>query len=119
MKPRIRRTIATLLAASTLSLSLPAPAAIVGDASAATHRERVERLLIQRGVEPAQAAGRAAALTEEEASRLAAEIDALPAGASAGIGMAFLLVAYVIAGVVVLAISGAKALGSSAKPPRY
>jgi hypothetical protein len=119
MKAQIRRTIASLLVASTLSLSLPAPAAIVSDASAATHRERVELLLIQRGVEPALAAGRAAALTNEEASRMAAEIDALPAGASAGIGALFLLVAYVIAGVVVLAIKGASALGKSAKPPRY
>ena len=119
MKSRIRRTIASLLAASTLSLSLPAPAAIVGHASSATHRERVELLLVQRGVEPAQAAGRAAALTDEEARQLAAEIDALPAGASAGIGVAVLLVAYVIAGVVALAFKGASALGSSAKPPKY
>jgi len=119
VKSPIRRTIATLLAASTLSLSLPAPAAIVGDASTATHRERVEFLLIQRGVEPAQAAARTAALTNEEARRMAAEIDALPAGASAGIGALFLLAAYAIAGVVVLAIEGASALGKSAKPPRY
>jgi hypothetical protein len=60
--------------------------------AAEQHTQRVERLqqmlaredvaheLVQRGVDPAAASERVAALTEEELAKVAGQIDSLPAG---------------------------------------
>jgi len=83
MNPAARRAVAALLVVPVLSLALPAPAR-AGEAfavPAAAQRALVQRLLVEQGVDGRAAALRAMALTDEEAARLAADFDDLPAGA--------------------------------------
>jgi hypothetical protein len=104
MNTRLRRTIASVAVSALVAASIPAPAS-AGEFSSViwlTDRERVELLLTEHGVQPAEARARAAALTDDEATRLAAEIDALPAGGDAVdnmfnyvVGMFVLIVAVV------------------------
>ena len=97
MSNRFKRSISSIAAAALLATSVPAPA-YANKASAAASlavRERVETLLVNRGVQLAEARARAAALTDEEASRVAAEMDALPAGAGVAGLMALVVLAYV------------------------
>jgi hypothetical protein len=85
MKRTLRHTIASIVVSTALASSLP-PTVYAGEFSSViwlTDRERVELLLTEHGVQAAEARARAAALTDEEATRLAAEIDALPAGGDA------------------------------------
>lgn len=125
MKSKLRHSIASVLIVSVLSMGLPAPAhaGIVGTEAAASReriavvldREEVRTRLAAYGVDPAEAKARVAALTDEEATRLAAEIDALPAGGNVLVVLTFVVyvVAYLIAAVVVLAIRAAKSNGSA------
>jgi len=91
----LRRFIASLLIVSLagLGFSVPAQAALVAtDAAAASaERSRISTLLDRAdvraqlqayGVEPADVKARVAALTDEEAAQLAAQLDSLPAGGS-------------------------------------
>jgi hypothetical protein len=93
MKDRLRRIIAGLLIVCMggLAAPLPALAGIVSTDSviAGAERERLagllERIEVQArlqtlGVDPASAKARVAALSDEEAARLAAQLDELPAG---------------------------------------
>lgn len=93
MASRLRRIIAGLLVVCIggLSAPLPALAGIVSTDSviAGAERERLagllERVEVQTrlqslGVDPASAKARVAALSDEEAARLAAQMDELPAG---------------------------------------
>jgi len=96
MKSALRRSIAALVAVSLLASALPA-GALERDASLDATRQRVATLLVEHGVDAREAHERAAALTDEEASRVAAEFDKLPAGgnpaaAIAAIGYAFIFV---------------------------
>lgn len=115
MKRTIRRLLAVLLSASVLVSSLPA-AARVADTPADLARQRVELLLVENGVQASDARARAAALTDDEALRVAAEFDRLPAG-----GFVQVIPALVMAGVMVIkvAVMGivalAQLLGSIAK----
>lgn len=101
-----RRVIAAIAAACVLATSLPAaaqPAALPSivtteEAITVSVQQRVGELLARaevrealaaRGVEPAQVEARVAALTDNEAQQLAAELDRLPAGASSIIGVLF------------------------------
>lgn len=105
----LRRTLAGLLVGPLLALGLPIPAqaGIVGTDPAHLDRARIERLaeraLIERGVDPGQARARAAALTDEEVARIAAEIDKLPAGADGGVFLAT-VVMYAVVAVAALAV---------------
>jgi len=95
MTGRIRRIVASFLIVCLGGLSVPSPA-LAGIVSteqslAGADRDRVAALLERPearerlqalGVSPAEARARVAALSDEEAARLAAEIDALPAGGS-------------------------------------
>lgn len=51
---------------------------------AALSREDVQAALVARGVDPAQAQDRVAALTDEEASMVASQLDSAPAGGIIG-----------------------------------
>jgi len=114
MKSKLRRSIASVLIASVFSMGLPVPtqAGIVGT-QAATDRERIAAVidreevrtrLADYGVDPAEANARVAALTDEEATRLAAEMDSLAAGGGAEsiILLPIYLVAMLVVGVVYL-----------------
>jgi len=109
MRSFIRRPVAALVAACMLAVSLPAPVQ-AAETLSGVDRQRVEGLvvkaLIHHGVEPAQARARAAALTDEEAARVAAEIDRLPAGGMRGdpISLIFALVVVAV-GLVVLVLA--------------
>jgi hypothetical protein len=99
----IRRIVAgfLILCLGGMSAPLPALAGIVGTETVVMGAER-ERLaaMLERGevrarlqalgVDPALARARVAALTDEEAARLAAEMDALPAGGDA-LGVALIV----------------------------
>ena len=95
MTTKLRRMIAGLLIVcmGALSAPLPAVAGIVTTETAIAGAERVRlasllerdelRVQLQAlGVDPADAKARVAALSDEEAARLVAEIDAAPAGGS-------------------------------------
>ena len=95
MTGRIRRIVASflILCMGAMSAPFPAFAGIVGTeaAIAGTDRERlaglldrgdVQQRLQEFGVDPADARARVAALSDQEAARLAAEIDTLPAAGS-------------------------------------
>ena len=95
MTTKLRRMIAGLLIVcmGALSAPLPAVAGIVTTETAIAGAERArlagllerEELRVQLqalGVDPAHAKARVAALSDEEAVRLVAEIDAAPAGGS-------------------------------------
>ena len=103
MTGRIRRIVASflILCLGAMSVPVPALAGIVGSDAvvAGVERERVAGLLDRSdvqarlqalGVDPALARARVAALTDEEAARLAAEMDALPAGGDA-LGVALIV----------------------------
>jgi len=60
---------------------------------AALSREDVQAALIARGIDPAQAKDRVAALSDEEASMVASQLDTAPAG---GIIGAIVLVFFVL-----------------------
>ncbi|WP_047550563.1 PA2779 family protein [Methylotenera sp. G11] len=60
---------------------------------AALSREDVQAALVARGIDPAQAQDRVAALTDEEAGMVASQLDTAPAG---GIIGAILLVFFVL-----------------------
>ena len=109
MTGRIRRIVASFLIVCMGGLSLPSPAlagivsteqSLAGadrDRVAATlerpeARERLQAL----GVSPEEARARVAALSDDEAARLAAEIDALPAGGSPDILVIALIVFLVL-----------------------
>lgn len=64
--------------------------------SAALEREDVRQALLAAGVDPAEAAGRVAALTDSEVSELAARVDELPAGGDALGVVAFIFVVLLI-----------------------
>jgi hypothetical protein len=95
---QIRKIVATASCGFILATGLPLPAhaALIGsqqllqDDSAARGtvrgflaRAEVRRELAARGVDVAEAQARVAALTDEEAAKLAARIDQLPAGGDA------------------------------------
>jgi len=103
MTGRIRRIVASflILCLGAMSVPVPALAGIVGTDAvvAGVERERVAGLLDRSdvqtrlralGVDPALARARVAALTDEEAARLAAEMDTLPAGGDA-LGVALIV----------------------------
>lgn len=90
------------------SLPMPASAAMVGTEQviaaqqheqrkarlqAALERDDVAQALAARGVDPAEAQARVAAMTEDELARFGAQIDQLPAGGSvvAVIGVVFVV----------------------------
>jgi len=113
MKSRLRQAISSTLIVSVLSMGLPVPAqAGIVRTEAAADRERIAAVLEREevrtrlaayGVGPAEAKARVAALTDEEAGRLAAEMDALPAGAGGGdfviyAFLALLLLPFVLIG---------------------
>jgi len=93
MMSRFRRMVAgmVIVCLGSTGLVLPAHAGIVSSEAlvAGTQQERLAGLLERSdvrarlqayGVDPAQAQARVAALSDEEAARLAAQIDELPAG---------------------------------------
>ena len=103
MTGRIRRIVASflILCLGAMSIPVPALAGIVGTDAvvAGFERERLAGLLDRSdvrarlqalGVDPALARARVAALTDEEAARLTAEMDALPAGGDA-LGVALIV----------------------------
>lgn len=110
MKSKLRHSIASVLIVSVFSMGLPAPAhaGIVGTEAAGDReriaavldREEVRTRLAAYGVDPAEAKARVAALSDEEATRLAAEMDALPAGGN-GLANVLLLAIYAVAALVV------------------
>ena len=110
MRSVIRRPVAAWLAICMLVVSMPAPVQ-AGEPPSGVDRRRVERLvekaLVDYGVDPRQAKARAAALTDDEAARVAAEIDKLPAGGSGGYDVigGLVLIALLAVGLIVLAIA--------------
>jgi L-fucose isomerase-like protein len=75
VKTAIRKTVATLLIASTATLSTSMQ--VYADVDV---RSEARAQLITHGVNPADAERRVAALTDEESAQLATAIDELPAG---------------------------------------
>lgn len=106
MMSRFRRMVAGIVVVclSGTGFVLPAHAGIVSSEAlvAGTQQERLAGLLERSevraqlqayGVDPAQAQARVAALSDEEAARLAAQIDELPAGGDAlGVALVVFLV---------------------------
>lgn len=108
MITKLRRVVASLLVVSIAGLGLPLPAqagmvgtdAVVTSTSAergriATFLERddVRQQLLAQGVSPAEVKARVAALTDEEATQLAAKMDSMPAG---GDVLGVLLVVFIV-----------------------
>ncbi|HJS39692.1 MAG TPA: PA2779 family protein [Burkholderiales bacterium] len=104
MTTKFRRMVAGLLIVCTgaLSAPLPALAGIVGTETAIAGAERTRLAsLLERGelraqlqalgVDPAEVQARVAALSDEEAARLVAEIDAAPAGGSDALVIALIV----------------------------
>jgi uncharacterized protein DUF6627 len=95
MNNTVRKTLVALLIASTASFGLATPA------QADVHvRDTAHQQLITRGVNPAEAYARIAAMTDEEAAAVAQDINGMPAGAGGGDGLVF--AAVVLLGVFVL-----------------
>ena len=102
MITQFRRLVAALLIL-TLVLPLPARAGLVATDAALDHqrianllaRSDVQEQLRARGVDPAEARARAAALTDAEAAQLVSNIDELPSGGVGIIG-AILIVFLVL-----------------------
>jgi hypothetical protein len=107
MKNRLCRSVAMLLIVSLAGLGTPLPvhagiistdAAVAGSArgSVASFLERadVRAQLQARGVDVGQVKARVAALTDQEAAQLAAEIDALPSGGADVLGV--ILVVFLV-----------------------
>jgi len=124
MKRTLRHAITRLVVSTMLATSVPAPAS-AGEFSSVislTDRERVELLLAAHGVQSAEARARAAALTDQEATQLAAEIDALPAGGG-GEDMANMLVGMVMLALIIVGLIGfllkkaVEAANSTGSPP--
>lgn len=103
MMSRFRRMVAgiVIVCLGSTGLLLPAHAGIVSSEAlvAGTQQERLASLLQRSdvrarlqayGVDPVQAQERVAALSDEEAARLAAQIDELPAGGDA-LGVALIV----------------------------
>jgi len=101
MMSRFRRMVAgaVIVCLGSTGLVLPAQAGIVSTEAlvAGTQQERLAGLLersevrarlLAYGVSPAQAQERVAALSDEEAAQLAAQLDALPAGGMDALGVA-------------------------------
>jgi hypothetical protein len=95
MIAKLRRLVASLLVVSIAGLGLPLPvhAGMIGTETTLASAERgrivtfldrddVRQQLQARGVSPSDVKARVAALTDEEAAQLAAQIDDLPAGGS-------------------------------------
>jgi hypothetical protein len=93
MIAKLRRLVASLLVVSIAGLGLPLPvhAGMIGTDTTLASAERariatfldraeVRKALEAQGASPAQVKARVAALTDEEAAQLAANIDSLPAG---------------------------------------
>jgi hypothetical protein len=93
MIAKLRRLVASLLVVSIAGLGLPLPvhAGMIGtDTTLASaergrivtflEREDVRQQLQSRGVSPSDVKARVAALTDDEAAQVAANIDSLPAG---------------------------------------
>ena len=104
MTTKFRRMVAGLLIVcmGALSAPLPAFAGIVGTETAIAGAERTRLAsLLERGelraqlqalgVDPAEVQARVAALSDEEAARLVAEIDAAPAGGSDALVIALIV----------------------------
>ena len=104
MIARLRRLVASLLVVSIagLGLPLPAQAGIVptGAALASAERDRIASMLERAdvraqleayGVRAVDVKARVAALTDEEAARLAGKLDSLPAGGDGIIGALLLI----------------------------
>lgn len=112
MKNEIRKAMAGVLIATTVSSGLPpaARAGTIGTESAlASDRERIRVVLDRpairsaleaRGVTGEEAKARVEALTDAEAAQLAQQIDSAPAGAGGNPAMIVLLPIYVLVGVV-------------------
>jgi hypothetical protein len=96
MIAKLRRIVASLLVVCIAGLGLPLPvhAGMIGTEAALPSAERasiaafldrteVRKALQAQGADPADVKARVAALTDEEAARLAADIDSLPAGGDA------------------------------------
>ena len=94
---QLRRLIASLLVVSMVSMGVPLPAqaGMIGTDSLATSGERerigvlLERAEVRAGLEaygvsPADVKARVAAMTDQEVSRLAGQLDSLPSGGSTG-----------------------------------
>ena len=92
----VRRFISIALIVSITGLSLPAQAGMLPTAAVVANpakerimgffeRSDVRQQLATLGVNPADAKARVAALTDDEAARLAARVDSMPAGGD-GIG---------------------------------
>jgi hypothetical protein len=102
MIAQLRRFVAGLLIL-TFALPFPAHAALVATDAALDHqriaglleRPEVQAQLRARGVDPAEARARVAALTDAEAAQLVSNIDELPAGGVGIIG-AILIVFLVL-----------------------
>lgn len=99
MKNRLHSAIASVLIAATVGAALPLPAAagmigteaIAAAASrdrigAALARDDVRARLEASGVQPGDVQARVAALTDEEATQLAQQLDNLPAGGDGLVG---------------------------------
>ena len=108
MKSRLNHAITSALIVSFLGIGLPvlAQAGIVETKAAADRtrimtaldREKVRTRLVAYGVDPAEARARVAALTYEEASELATQMDALAVGGGVeGLFAVFFFAAYVLA----------------------
>ena len=93
---KLRKAVAAILIVSIggLAMPAPAPAAMLSTDAvvpASSHgvilgflsRPEVTAQLQARGVDPAEARARVAALSDDEAARLAGQIDSLPAGGDA------------------------------------
>ncbi len=100
-----RKLLASMLVACIAGLGMPLPSAAgmlatesalrSGDRArifGMLEREDVRAQLEARGVDPTQVKARVAALTDEEAAAIAAQVDELPAGGVLG----FLLLVFVI-----------------------
>jgi hypothetical protein len=64
--------------------------------SALVRRDALMQALIDRGVAPAQAGARVAALTQDQAQQLAHQLEQAPAGASAVVGTVILIGAVLV-----------------------
>lgn len=93
MIAKLRRLVASLLVVSIAGLGLPLPvhAGMIGTETTLASAERgrivtfldredVRQQLQSRGVSPSDVKARVAALTDDEAAQVAANIDSLPAG---------------------------------------
>ena len=81
-----KRVLSSLLIVCLAGIGLPANAAMLAVDADRSHilsileRDEVRAQLEARGVQPADVKARVAAMTDEEAAQLAAQIDSLPAG---------------------------------------